>query len=313
MYLGKRLKTIIKEFLWKLNVNISFKNKKLEIKREKYNFSPHEIYENLIPPPELNYNYNSSYFNYKKKFLDTAFKTYFPKILEYQKKFYHIKEKNFFLDLGCGYGPMAVAYLNYIKSNSDKNIKYKYLGIDINKNAIEWLKKKYNNNIFNFLLHETDLDKDYLQSKDNNIQTLQDSDATEVEYKISSADKFDIQWSWSLFTHLTPKSCDKILSIISKHTEKNSLQFNSWLIYDEESKFALNCGLTNRLLPYDMGEYLTRSKENPLTATCYKEQFILDIYKKNNLKIVEIIKGNWRGTNNCDKSLNQDLIISQKI
>ena len=55
----------------------------------------------------------------------------------------------------------------------------------------------------------------------------------------------------------------------------NSLQFNSWLILDDESKFALKCGLTNRLLPYDMGEYLTRSKENPLTATCYKESFIL--------------------------------------
>ena len=57
-----------------------------------------------------------------------------------------------------------------------------------------------------------------------------------------------------------------------------------------------------------MGEYLTRSKENPLTATCYKG-FILNVYKKNNFKVIDIVKGNWRGTNNCEKSLNQDSLF----
>lgn len=314
MYLIKRLKTLIKETLWKFNINISLKNSKIEIKKEKYNFKPHEIYSHLIPPAELNYNYNSSYINYKKNFLEAPFKTYFPKILDYQKKYYQINNKNFFLDLGCGYGPMAIAYLNYIKSNNDKNTNFKYLGVDINQDAIIWLKKKYEDeDNFEFLFHEAGIEKDYLQSKEKNIQTLKDSDASEVEYNISSITKFDIQWSWSLFTHLTPKSCDKILNLISNSAEMNSLQFNSWLILDDQSKFALKCGLTNRLLPYDMGEYLTRSKENPLTATCYKENFILDVYKKNNLKIVDIVKGNWRGTNDCEKSLNQDLIVSQRI
>ena len=314
MYLIKRIKILIKEILWHFNLNLNFKDKKIKISKEKYNFPPHKVYADLIPPAELNYNYNSSYLNYKKNFLDAHFKTYFPKILEYQNKYYNIKDKNFFLDLGCGYGPMAITYLNYLKSNSNKSSNFKYIGVDINKEAINWLKNKYNDYPeFDFLYHETSLEKDYLQSKSKNIQTLKDSDAKEVDYKISLETKFDTQWSWSLFTHLTPKSCDKILNLISNHTEENSLQFNSWLILDDQSKFALECGITNRLLPYDMGEYLTRSKENPLTATCYKERFILDVYRKNNLKILDIIKGRWRGTNSCDKYLNQDLIVSQKI
>ena len=72
-------------------------------------------------------------------------------------------------------------------------------------------------------------------------------------------------------------------------------------------------GLTNRLLPYDMGSYLTRSKENPLTSTCYKENFIHKFYEDNNLKIIKVIKGNWRGLKTGNSNFNQDLIISQKI
>ena len=76
---------------------------------------------------------------------------------------------------------MAIAYLNYIKSNNDKNTNFKYLGVDINQNAIKWLKKKYQNEEnFDFLYHETEIEKDYLQSKEKNIQTLKDSDASEV-------------------------------------------------------------------------------------------------------------------------------------
>ena len=103
------------------------------------------------------------------------------------------------------------------------------------------------------------------------------------------------------------------MGIISNSSELGGLQFNSWLIIDEESKFALKCGLTNRLLPYDMGSYLTRSKENPLTSTCYKENFIHKFYEDNNLKIIKVIKGNWRGLKTGNSNFNQDLIISQKI
>ena len=145
------------------------------------------------------------------------------------------------------------------------------------------------------------------------INTFIESDGSEVNYDIPSDIKFDTQWSWSYFTHLTPKACDKVLGIISNSSELGGLQFNSWLIIDEESKFALKCGLTNRLLPYDMGSYLTRSKENPLTSTCYKENFIHKFYEDNNLKIIKVIKGNWRGLKTGNSNFNQDLIISQKI
>lgn len=314
MYFLRRIKILIKELFWKFNINLSFKNHRIQIERVKYNFSPHKVYANLIPPVELNYNYNSSYFNYKKIFLDAPFKTYFPKILEFQNKYNPPKNKNYFLDLGCGYGPMAIAYMNYLNSCPNKEFKFKYYGVDINKNAINWLKKTYRDlKEFEFLLHETDLERDYLQSKSKNVNTLNVSDAKEVEYIIPKELKFDIQWSWSFFTHLTPSSCDKALNVVSRQSEINSLQFNSWLIIDNESLFSLKSGLANRLLPYDMGEYLTRSRENPLTSTCYKENFIYNVYKKNNLKIIDIQKGKWRGTKNSDQNLNQDLIISQKI
>jgi hypothetical protein len=311
----KRLKFLIKEFLHKYNYNLIFKNKKIFFIKENYNSKPEIIYKSYIPAIELNYNYNSSIKNYKNLFLSSAFKAYFPLILQYQSKIKKNNNKNYFLDLGCGYGPMAVAYLNYIKSCKEKNMNFKYLGIDINENAIKWLKSKYfDEKAYEFLYHETEINRDYLQSKPEQIKTLVDSDGSEVNYKIPENIKYDIQWSMSYFTHLTPTSCDKVLNLINRSGEVNSLQFNSWLIIDEESNFALEAKMSNRIVPYDMGVYLTRSKENPLTVTCYKEEFIKKIYEKNNLKIIDIIKGTWRGVDVADKNKNfsQDIIISQK-
>ena len=311
----KRLKFLIKDFFKKNNYNITFKNKRISLKKEDYFSKPEVIYKSYIPSIELNYNYNSSILNYKKNFLDSAFKTYFPLILQYQSKTKKNDNKNHFLDLGCGYGPMAVAYLNYIKSCTEKNMNFKYLGIDINENAIKWLKSKYfDKKEYEFLYHKTEIERDYLQSKPDQIKTLFDSDGSEVDYKIPMNFKHDIQWSMSYFTHLTPTSCDKSLNLIEKNGELNSFQFNSWVIIDDESKFALEARMSKRIAPYDMGVYLTRSKENPLTITCYKEEFIKKIYERNNLKIVDIIKGKWRGLDmtNRNANFNQDMIISQK-
>ena len=315
MVIIKRLKFLIKEFLNLINLEINLNPKNFKIRKANYNFKPEKKYKFLIPPLKLNYNYNSSIINYKKNFLNAAFKTYFPTILEFQKKINYKSNKNFFLDLGCGFGPMAAAYLNYVNMKKSKKINYNYIGVDINEIAISWLNDKYKDKkIFNFILHNTELSKDYLQSKSKGIKTDADSDASEVEYKIPENFKCDIQWSWSYFTHLTPESCKKVLKLVNNVAEKDSLQFNSWLIFDDESSFALESGLANRILPYDMGSYLTRSKENPLTATCYKKEFIEEIYNKSGLEIIKVIKGNWTSTNTIEKNynINQDLIISKK-
>tara|TARA_A100000164_G_scaffold363936_1_gene381592 strand:+ start:268 stop:1233 length:966 start_codon:yes stop_codon:yes gene_type:complete len=312
----KRFKFLVKEFLNKYNYNLTFKNKKISLKKEKYNSKPEIIYKSYIPEIELNYNYNSSIINYKKNFLSSAFKLYFPFILNYQSTINRKNNKNYFLDLGCGYGPMAVAFLNYIKSANREDMDFKYLGIDINETSIKWLKTKYfDKKEYEFLCHKADINRDYMQSKTDQIETLCDSDGSEVEYKIPMNFKHDIQWSMSYFTHLTPTSCDKVLNLIEKNGDANSLQFNSWLIIDDESKFALEAKMANRIVPYDMGVYLTRSKENPLTVTCYKEKFIKEIYQKNNLKIIKIIKGSWRGLDTTSKNNNfvQDIIVSQKV
>lgn len=310
----RRFNFLLKEFLYKKNLNISLKKNNFSIKKVIYNEEIKDIYNSYIPPIEINYNFNGSILNYKKLFLEKPFKDYFPIINKYSSSNLKKNKKINFLDLGCGFGPMAVAFLNFIRSQ-DKDYQSKYLGIDINKIAIDWLKIAYKNNLqFKFLLHNTNLNNDYMQSKSLGLETNKDSDGSEVQYNLEDF-KYSVQWSMSYFTHLTPTACNKVLKLISNTGEEEALQFNSWLIVDDDSKFSLQAKMANRLLPYDMGEYLTRSKLNPLTVTAYKEDFINNLYKNNNLKIIDILKGNWRGTNNYSHSFNlsQDIIVSKKM
>ena len=213
MIIIKRLKFLIKELLNLINLEINLNPKNFKIGKANYNFKPENKYKFLIPPLKLNYNYNSSIINYKKNFLNAAFKTYFPTILEFQKKINYKSNKNFFLDLGCGFGPMAAAYLNYVNMKKSKNINYNYTGVDINEIAISWLKDKYKDKeIFNFILHNTELSKDYLQSKSKGIKTDIDSDASEVEYKIPIETKqnyFYLDGRW--------KNTKDSMSLVSDH------------------------------------------------------------------------------------------------
>jgi len=62
----KRLKFLIKDFFKKNNYNITFKNKRISLKKEDYFSKPEVIYKSYIPSIELNYNYNSSILNCSK-------------------------------------------------------------------------------------------------------------------------------------------------------------------------------------------------------------------------------------------------------
>ena len=87
--------------------------------------------------------------------------------------------------------------------------------------------------------------------------------------------------------------CEKTTK--DKHLEKDGISINTWHIIDPESLFSLQLGITDRKLKYDMNEFLTYSKENPLLNTAYKIKYIQKAYKKAGLKIEEIIHGSWRG------------------
>ena len=102
------------------------------------NFSGNEeFFREFLPPLKLNYNSSESN---KDKYLINFTKKYRETIIPYLID----KNKNItpkIIDLGCGFSPLGISYLNYFLLNKKDQKEVLYVGIDINKTAIDWLKK----------------------------------------------------------------------------------------------------------------------------------------------------------------------------
>jgi hypothetical protein len=270
--------------------------------------------ETLIPPFKKNWNWKLKK-NYKKEFTYLFINYYFPYLMKKMSK-YRVSTKGIgLLDIGCGWGTMAIPFLvNSFAQNTWDN-EASYLGIDIRGDAIEWLENAYQEfPLVKFQHHVADNRVDYIGSQFEGYSSLIESNGLEGRFQIKPEFSYSIQWSSSLFTHLTENACIEALMSVKKNARSKSLQINTWLIIDDESRYSMATGIADRKLGIDCGSYLTYSKENPLVCTAYKIEAIYEIYQKAGLEILEIDKGSWRGPAYSNQAMhNQDIIVSRII
>lgn len=271
-----------------------------------------DVLNKYLPPHELSLNVADG--KNKKTYVREFFKHYVEFFVPYmmrksEQNGQSLQDCNI-LDIGCGGGPFAAAFLLLRTATNGSGT---YTGIDIRTDLIDCLYGKYKEHSFiNFKKNIVSTDRDYIHACDKNGTTLPQSDGKEGDVDVEE-DFYDLQWSNSVFTHLTPTAGLTMLKKIAVASKKSAIQLNTWLVIDDESKYALAAGLTDRSLPIDMGEYLTYSESNPLVCTAYKQQFVYEMYDKAGLEILSIEKGSWRGLGHKNDANNYiDIIMSRK-
>jgi SAM-dependent methyltransferase len=267
-------------------------------------------YGKIIPPLELNHNWGeSTQEKYFSEFGKTEIKVIFPWLISMFNKYCKDTNKLNLLDIGCGAGAMAYPFHLLVKEDEGR-----FLGLDIKKDMIDWLNNAYNVNNISFNHHYHDDSIDYCGSQNSGFtdgKTLASSSGVEANFNLP-IDEFNLQWSHSVFTHLTPEACVAGLSSIRRAMRRDSLQVNTWLIIDRMAHYSLKAGISDRQLPCDYGNFLSYSLHNPLVCTAYKEDFIRHAYETAGLEIIDILPGSWRGytTNNVTYI---DIILSRVI
>lgn len=121
-------------------------NVKNSVRRFLNQFRPStRMYEGrVLPAPRLRL--CGKYFRDDRHFLESA-KTEAERLI----KDYELNSENVILDLGCGYGRLAFGILERLP-----DIK-KYIGIDVNRDAINWCTKYINSKHQNFSFIHTDV------------------------------------------------------------------------------------------------------------------------------------------------------------
>ncbi|HCN08922.1 MAG TPA: hypothetical protein DIT01_13400 [Lentisphaeria bacterium] len=281
-----------------------------------------ELTSELCPPVEINYNWAGSRQRdeYERDFAALYVEHILPFLLQALPG-HGIEPADIrLLDIGCGFAPMALAF-TILQSSQQRTLDedVRYLGIDIREDAIQWLQDAYKQYPFiRFLHHRAKQESDYI-GEGNTVatdcgekgRTSATSDGTESAYCIPDAFTFNLQWSSSVFTHMTPEAAVTALRTIAERCMPGCVQVNTWFVVDAESRYAMAAGLADRQLPVDCGRFLSFSSDNPLLTTCYKEDAILEIYQEAGLEIIEIDRGSWRGKAYRNRANHyQDVIIS---
>ncbi|HUL01247.1 MAG TPA: class I SAM-dependent methyltransferase [Nitrospirota bacterium] len=202
------------------------------------------------------------------------------------------------LDIGCGFGRMAVPLTNYLSQEGG------YWGFDIINDAITWCNIFISPRFRNFHFLHSDVYNKYY-NPNGKVR------ARNYQFPFDKA-SFDFVYLTSVFTHMLPSDVENYMSEISRVLKTGGKCLITFFILNQESENLINSGRSTQDFRYKMDGYLTINDSDPEAAIAYNEEFIIGLFNKYGLKISKPIHyGSWCKRDNFLSY--QDLIIAQKI
>ncbi len=210
----------------------------------------------------------------------------------------NIKPDHKILDVGCGIGRMALPLTKYLSSKGE------YFGFDIVESGITWCNEKISPKYPNFYFSHADI-----LNKTYNPKGKVLSSQYTFEYQ---NDFFDFVLLTSVFTHMETKDVARYLEEISRVLKSGGKCLITFFLINDESNKLINEKNSTQLLKYQIDDYsFAKDKNIPEHAIGFKEDFVEDLFIKNNLTIEKIYYGSWCGRKNY-KSY-QDIVIAKSI
>jgi len=201
------------------------------------------------------------------------------------------------LDVGCGFGRMALPMLKYLNKNG------RYDGIDIVPIGINWCKRNITPKYPNFNFKTADI-----YNKLYNRTGKYKSSEYKFPYENNS---FNLVCLLSVFPHMRPEEVDNYLSEIFRVLKNNGKCFAALFLLNEET---LQLTKPDFKFVYDFGQFRSVSKNNPETIIAHPQKDIYKLYTKHNLQINQVYYGTWRGPRQKNPiDWHQDVIIASKL
>jgi ubiquinone/menaquinone biosynthesis C-methylase UbiE len=227
-----------------------------------------------------------------------TFKKNGEEFLRYYMELCKLKPNEKILDVGCGIGRKTIPLTRYLDENG------RYEGFDIVKVGIDWCRKRISTKYPNFHFQLSDVFNKRYNPKGKYKAS---------EYRIPfENESFNFVVLGSVFTHMLPNDMENYLAEIARVLKKGGRCLISFFLLNRESLELINANKSTLDFKYEKGEYRTVNANTPEDAVCYDESFVLGLYEKYGLKIIEPIHyGAWCERRNFLSY--QDIIIATKV
>lgn len=186
------------------------------------------------------------------------------------------------LEIGSGYGRMAVGLTSYLAPSGS------YDGIEIIRKAVDWCDKEISSRYPNFKFHHADVRNPYSNYDGKNSAT---------EYRIPFPDKsFDVIFLTSVFSHMPPQEIDNYLGEIRRLLKADGRCFITYYLLDDFALKQIQERRASQPFDYAFDGYLSTSQTTPENTIACPEATIRELYEQNGLTIEEpILYGAWPG------------------
>lgn len=219
--------------------------------------------------------------------------------MKYFKEFGGLKPNHKVLDVGCGIGRMAVPLTKYLSKDGE------YYGFDIVKMGIDWCKKNFTDKYPNFNFEHIDI-----YNKHYNPNGIGKSSDYKFNYKDSF---FDFVFLTSVFTHMRSTDINRYLAEISRVMKPDGRCLITFFLLNAESTSLIIKEKSTQNIIYKLDDNsFTKDKNVPEKAIGFNEDYIKELFYKNDLNIIQPIHyGSWCGRTNFVSY--QDIIVAEKI
>ncbi|MBV9825249.1 MAG: class I SAM-dependent methyltransferase [Alphaproteobacteria bacterium] len=199
------------------------------------------------------------------------------------------------LEIGCGFGRLAVAMATYLDKDGA------YHGIDIVRSAIKWCGRSIHGPHGNITFSHADI----INAEYNPRGHIPAS-----KYKIQAPDEsYDIVVLVSVFTHMLPTEVDHYLSEIARVLKPGGRCYATYSIITEQAISRMSSGVASLNFRYQLGDCWVMNTSVPELGVGYEESYLRHLHASHNLKF-DLHCGNW--------SLglgpgSQDIIVARRI
>ncbi|MDQ6947233.1 MAG: class I SAM-dependent methyltransferase [Actinomycetota bacterium] len=200
------------------------------------------------------------------------------------------------LDIGCGFGRMAVPLTRYLSGEGS------YCGFDINPAGIEWSRDHITRRYPNF---------QFRTAESRNPLYNRSGDIDAASYRFPYDDhSFDFVMATSVFTHMFQDEISQYLRETARVLRPGGTCLLTYFVLNGESREAMAAGKGSLVFHDAGGGVWTIDGANPARALAYDERAVRDDIERAGLEIVEPIRwGSWSGRAN-GLSL-QDMVIAR--
>lgn len=183
------------------------------------------------------------------------------------------------LDIGCGYGRIAVPLTRYLDGGA-------YDGFDISRKAIQWCRSRISSRFSNFQFAHVDVRNGHYNRKGTIAPE-------EFVFPFPSS-SFDVVIAASVFTHLTRDAACRYVDESARVLKSGGRCLASFYVLDDESLVKIRTVRTEpefRVLDENTAVQRT---EDPEAAIAFSEESVRAMFAAARLEVSAIHPGWWR-------------------